>query len=79
MPRTSTQALNNATFPYVLKLADLGPVEAMRSDPGLQDRLSVRHGQITEPAVADALGLDYTEPLATLNRPQPTTRSPAAS
>ena len=67
VPRTSTQALNNATLPYVLKLADLGPVEAIRSDPGLQDGLSVRHGQITEPAVADALGLPYTEPLATLN------------
>ena len=67
VPRTSTQALNNVTLPYVLKLADLGPVEAIRSDPGLQDGLSVRHGQITEPAVADALGLDYTEPLATLN------------
>ena len=66
VPRTSTQALNNATFPYVLKLADRGVVEAIADDPGLQDGLSVRRGHITEPAVADALGLDYTEPLDTL-------------
>ncbi|MCE2527095.1 MAG: alanine dehydrogenase [Actinomycetia bacterium] len=67
VPRTSTQALNNATLPYVLRLADLGPVAAIRSDPGLQDGLSVRRGHITEPAVADALGLPYTKPLHTLN------------
>ena len=67
VPRTSTQALNDATLPYVLKLADLGTVEAIRSDRGLQDGLNVRRGQITEPAVADALGLPYTEPLHTLN------------
>ena len=66
VPRTSTQALNNATLPYVIKLADQGVVEAIASDKGLQDGLSVRHGHITEPAVADALGLDYTNPLNTL-------------
>ena len=66
VPRTSTQALNNATLPYVIKLADQGVIEAVRADKGLQDGLSVRRGQITEPAVADALGLDYTEPLDTL-------------
>lgn len=67
VPRTATQALNDATLPYVLKLADLGTVEAVRSDSGLQDGLTVRRGQITEPAVADALDLPYTEPLHTLN------------
>ena len=66
VPRTSTQALNNATLPYVTKLADQGIVEAIAADRGLQDGLSVRHGRITEPAVADALGLPYTEPLDTL-------------
>ena len=66
VPRTSTQALNNATLPYVHKLADQGVVEAVAADKGLQDGLSVRHGRITEPAVADALSLDYTEPLDTL-------------
>lgn len=67
VPRTSTQALNQATLPYVLQLAGLGPVEAIRSDPGLQHGLTVRRGQIAEPAVADALGLPYVEPLHTLN------------
>ena len=67
VPRTSTQALNNATLPYVLKLADLGTVAAIRADRGLQHGLTVRGGQITEPAVADALGLDYAEPSATLD------------
>ena len=66
VPRTSTQALNNATLPYVIKLADQGVVDAIAADKGLQHGLSVRHGQITEPAVADALGLPYTEPLDTL-------------
>jgi alanine dehydrogenase len=66
VPRTSTQALNNATLPYVHKLAGQGVVEAIAADKGLQDGLSVRHGRITEPAVADALGLEYTEPLDTL-------------
>ena len=66
VPRTSTQALNNATFPYVLKLADQGVVEAIAADKGLQDGLSVRNGQITEPAVAEALDLPYTAPLDTL-------------
>ena len=65
VPRTSTQALNNATLPYVLKLAE-GVVEAIADDKGLQDGLSIRQGQVTEPAVAEALNLDYTTPLATL-------------
>ena len=66
VPRTSTQALNNATLPYVLKLAALGPIEAIRADRGLQDGLSVHRGRITEPAVAEALNLPYEDPLASL-------------
>jgi alanine dehydrogenase len=67
VPRTSTQALNNATLPYVLKLADLGPVQAIKSDQGLQNGLTVYRGRITEPAVAAALGLPYSGPLQSLN------------
>ena len=67
VPRTSTLALNNATLPYVLRLADEGPVAAMRADAGLRDGLSVRNGHITEPAVAESLGLPYTEPTVCLN------------
>lgn len=62
VPRTSTFALENATLPYMVKLADLGPTEAMRSDPGLRAGLSVCRGQVTEPAVAESLGLTYTSP-----------------
>lgn len=62
VPRTSTQALNNATLPYVLTLADKGVKEAMRADIGLRAGLTVYDGRITEPAVADALGVKYHSP-----------------
>ena len=62
VPRTSTFALENATLPYMVKLADLGPTEAMRSDSGLRAGLSVCQGQVTEPAVAESLGLSHTSP-----------------
>jgi alanine dehydrogenase len=56
VPRTSAQALNNATLPYVLKLADLGPQAALASDPHLRAGLNVCDGRITHPAVAAAVG-----------------------
>ena len=62
VPRTSTFALEHATLSYIIKLADLGPMEAMRSDPGLRAGLSVCHGQVTEPAVAESLGLSHSAP-----------------
>ena len=58
--RTSTIALNNATLPFVLALADKGWREAMRDDPHLADGLNVHDGQVTQPAVAHDLGLSYT-------------------
>ena len=67
VPRTSTLALNNATLPYVLRIADEGPAAAIRADSGLQDGLSVHRGRITEPAVAQSLGLPYTAPTICLN------------
>jgi alanine dehydrogenase len=54
--RTSTFALNNATLPFVLALADKGVVEALRSDPHLMAGLNVHEGKITHAAVAEALG-----------------------
>ena len=62
VPRTSTQALNNATLPYLLRLADQGPVAALRDNSGLRSGLTVHAGRITEPAVAAALGADYSDP-----------------
>jgi alanine dehydrogenase len=55
--RTSTFALNNATLPFILALADKGPERAMRDDPHLLSGLNVYQGEITHPAVAAALGL----------------------
>jgi alanine dehydrogenase len=58
--RTSTFALNNATFPFVLALADKGWRRAMADDPNLRNGLNVHDGRITYKAVADALKLPYT-------------------
>ncbi len=56
--RTSTLALNNATLPYVLVLADKGWQRALADDAGLRDGLNVHAGHVTHPAVARALGMD---------------------
>ena len=58
--RTSTLALNNATLPFVLALADKGWKRALREDANFGHGLNVARGQVTHPAVADALGLPYT-------------------
>lgn len=60
VPRTSTFALNNATLPFVLALADLGYKEAMRQNPHLLNGLNVCHGKLTHQAVAQALQSEYT-------------------
>ncbi len=53
--RTSTVALNNATLPFVLAIADRGWRQAMRDDPHLRNGLNICRGQITHPAVAQDL------------------------
>ena len=55
--RTSTQALNNVTLPYVKALATLGWREAFRRDAGFAAGLNVHDGAIRHPRVAEALGL----------------------
>jgi alanine dehydrogenase len=57
--RTSTYALNNATLPHALRIADLEWKEALRSDPHLAEGLNIHAGKVTYQAVADALGYDY--------------------
>jgi alanine dehydrogenase len=57
--RTSAFALNNATLPFVLKLASLGADAAMAADPHLAAGLNVSGGKIRHQAVAEALGLAY--------------------
>jgi len=62
--RTSTLALNNATLPYAIALADKGWKQALADDPGLKNGLNIHEGKITYKAVADALGrtADYCAP-----------------
>jgi alanine dehydrogenase len=62
LPRTSTFALNNATLPFILALANKGWRTAMAEDQHLRDGLNVHDGRITHPAVAAALGLPFTAP-----------------
>jgi len=57
--RTSAFALNNATLPFALKIANLGAEEAMRQDPNLANGLNVSEGKIRHEAVAEALDLSY--------------------
>lgn len=54
--RTSAFALNNATLPFALRLANMGAEAAMAADPHLANGLNVRAGKICHKAVADALG-----------------------
>ena len=58
--RTSTFALTNATLPYALKLANLGYVEAIRTDLAVARGVNVIHGKLTYKAVAEALNHLYT-------------------
>ncbi|GGZ33733.1 MULTISPECIES: alanine dehydrogenase [Shewanella] len=58
--RTSTFALNNATLPYILKLARLGYRDALLSDKHLLNGLNVMHGKITCKEVAEAHNMAYT-------------------
>jgi len=60
VPRTSTYALTNQTFPYVLKLANMGFVEAASSDSSLARGVNVYKGRVTHAAVAKSLELPYT-------------------
>ncbi len=57
--RTSTMALNNATLPFVLALADKGAEAAMQANPHLLAGLNVYQGQVTCEAVAKALETDF--------------------
>jgi alanine dehydrogenase len=63
VPRTSAFALNNATLPYVLALADKGWQRALAEDPHLRNGLNIHAGKVTHPQVAAALGYEYAEPL----------------
>ena len=57
--RTATYALNAATLPYILTLADKGWKDALKDDAGLRAGLNVCNGQVTHPQVAASLGHKY--------------------
>lgn len=64
--RTSTLALNNATLPYTLQLANKGYKEALKDNKHLRNGLNVHLGEITCEAVAEALGKTFIEALVVL-------------
>ena len=68
--RTSAFALNNATLPFVLALADKGWVRAATEDPHLRAGLNVHRGQVTHAAVARDRGFKYVEPEVVLTKEQ---------
>lgn len=69
VPVTSTIALTNATLPYIVELADKGWEAAVRTNPELLAGLNIVDGFITHPGVAEAFGLEYTDPRRLLNIP----------
>jgi alanine dehydrogenase len=60
--RTSAFALNNATLPFALALADQGHKQALIDDPHLANGLNVYEGAIAHEAVAKDLGTLYAKP-----------------
>ena len=66
VPRTSTFALNNATLPFVLALAEHGWKKALANDPHLRAGLNVHDGKVTCREVAEALGYPFTDPESVL-------------
>ena len=67
VPMTSTLALNVATLPYVLKIAQQGYKKALLSDANFLEGLNVFKGQITYRAVAEDLGYEYVNPKNAIN------------
>ena len=62
VPRTSTFALNQATLPYLVKLANKGYQKALSEDKNFLAGLNIHKGQVTYKAVADVFGHDFVEP-----------------
>ena len=62
LARTSTFALTNATFPYALAIAQKGYKKAFEESPALTLGLNIFKDYLTHPAVAEALGMEWTPP-----------------
>jgi alanine dehydrogenase len=66
VPRTSTLALNNATLPFLVKLANKGYQKALSEDKNFLAGLNVHKGDVTYKAVADVFGYEFVEPSSVL-------------
>lgn len=62
VPRTSTLALEAATLPYLLQLADKGVKKAMMDNSALRKGLNTMHGKLTCKSVGESLNIAYVEP-----------------
>jgi alanine dehydrogenase len=60
VPRTSTYALTNATIKYVVALAEGGLEKAVATVPHIVSGINTYRGTVPHPAVAEALGVQYT-------------------
>ena len=62
VPHTSTLGLTNATFPYLMRMANLGAAEALKRDAGLAEGLNVWKGTLTHRGVAESQGREWLAP-----------------
>ncbi len=62
VPRTSTFALNQATLPFLVKLANNGYQKALGEDKNFLEGLNIHKGQVTYKAVSDVFGYDFINP-----------------
>lgn len=60
VPNTSTLALTNATFPYVMHLANVGAKAAIKVNPGIAEGVNTYDGHLTYKAVAEGQGREFT-------------------
>ena len=67
VPRTSTIALNNATLPFLNRLASDGYYKALKDDPNFLAGLNIHKGEVTYKAVADVFGYNYLSAGEALN------------
>ncbi len=66
VPHTSTLGLTNATFPYLMRLANQGAEDALRQDAGLAEGLNVFRGSLTHRGVAESQEREWTAPSTVL-------------
>jgi alanine dehydrogenase len=66
VPHTSTYALTNATLPFVLEVAEHGVAGALAHDASLRTGVTTVDGHVTNPAVAESIGVEAVDPASVL-------------